>query len=134
MRYNTFNRMLHTHTAMLIKFVIYQDPATGIKVRQYYDSGEKIHLKLYTGRPGAARPVAYTEKVLEPFERLQGVYDAGGKPLLGDGGFGYQVVSVAPVVDPFGFSGGMSYGLLRIQDMFKEDVVQDDETNTNKVT
>jgi hypothetical protein len=111
MRLNTVFE--YPHIGTLIKYTATTDPSTGKINRIYYEVGD-IRVKVIPGRPSGGRPVLYTDEKLSSFDRIANIRDTGGKVLGGDTEFGYEINMVVPVLNPFGYLDGYSYGLTRL--------------------
>jgi hypothetical protein len=101
---------------MLVKFTTVEstdDTGAGGTFREYYYS-HRIPAKIISGSPSINRPVLYTPAQLSSFERITDIRNPAGEPLLTPVNLGFEIISVYPVINPYGFADGFAYGLLRL--------------------
>jgi hypothetical protein len=109
MKYNTL--FTFPYEGSWFKFLARQDPDTGTIFRNYYQD-KQVKFKLIAGDPKGTRPVLYSTEKFSTFDRIGNIVDAKGESIFGD--TGYEIATVVPVVNPFGYIDGYAYGLQRL--------------------
>lgn len=111
MKLNTISR--YPHKALLSRVTYTLDPNTSLRVPSYIPTGIEVECKFITPSTGSAK--VYSKTMLSTFDRLLTPVDAKGTPLFEDVTFlGFQVTTVAPIINNFGYIDGYAYGLLRL--------------------
>lgn len=111
MKLNTMSRYLHTAN---LQAVFYRtDPNTAVKI-PFWDVSD-VQVKCHFITPSTGQPKVYSKTMLSSLDRLLSPKDAAGNDIFTDPSLiGFQITTVAPIIDSFGYINGYAYGVKRL--------------------
>lgn len=113
MKVNSIQRYLHTADYYDFR-TVNNDQVGGVSVEYFYD--QPISCRIFTSNTGVL--YAYSRVPLKINARLGNIRDSAGQLIVGsitlDQGFTYEIASVDPVMNAFGFSDALRYSLVKV--------------------